>query len=197
MLPTVVTIDTHTPPAIYQSYDISSEDGLQDALRRANIEAAARVRQSADEIRSLSDLTTRYTDPSADLAKKQDSVARQHLKAFNAAKARISDLKVDARAEGHQVSAASESDLWAFLNTKVFIHRPYITLLDNGNLRALWKNSEGEQIGLQFRGSKEVQYVLFARRQNGDFIARASGRDTLANIGRQIDAHELRRLMAE
>jgi hypothetical protein len=117
----------------------------------------------------------------------QDRIARQHLTAFTAAKARIDDLKADARSEGHRVSEASERDLGTFLDTNVFTHRPYITLLDNGNLRALWKNSTGEQIALQFRGGKEVQFVLFVRRRNGGFMARTSGRGTLANIGTPAD----------
>lgn len=61
--------------------------------------------------------------------------------------------------------------------------RPFITLLDNGNIRILWKNQEGEQIGLQFLGGKQVQYVLFALRENG-IMARASGRDTINGVNK-------------
>ena len=34
---------------------------------------------------------------------------------------------------------------------------------ENGNLRALWKDSAGQQVGLQFRGDGWVQYVVFIR----------------------------------
>jgi len=166
--------------------------------RRAQARKKARYDESIPKttVESLTDLAAEpYVEPTEQHARKQDDIARKYLKAFRAAKARIMELKDDARAEGYGVSAASENDLLAFLNGRVFTRRPFITLLDNGNLRALWKNAEGEQIGLQFRGGKQVQYVLFARRKDEGFMARASGRDSLAGIERQIEAHNLGRLM--
>ncbi len=145
---------------------------------------------------SLTDLAAEpYLEPSEQHARKQGDAAQKHLKAARAARARIQELKADARTEGHAVSAASEEDLLAFLDGYVFTRRPFITLLDNGNLRALWKNDTGEQIGIQFRGGKQVQYVFFARREGQDSMARVSGRDSLADIGRQIEALNLGRLM--
>lgn len=198
------TFDQHPPPAIYRQLDISSDYGdcsqegsvdLQRILNAARARASFKSAKDED-IHSFSDLAaTPYIDPSADHAKKQGEIARKHLKAFGAAMARLSELKVDARAEGYTVSPKSEKDLLEFLNSRIFTRRPFITLLDNGNLRALWKNAEGEQIGLQFLGAHKVQYVLFAKRIRGEFMARASGRDTLSDIDRQIEAHNLGRLM--
>lgn len=200
----ITTIDPSLPPGIHCQYDVSSDYGDWSQEGSADLQRiidAARARASLksakdDDIHSLSDLAaTPYIDPSADHAKKQGEIARKHLKAFKAATARLNELKVDARAEGCTVSPESEKDFLAFLNCRIFTRRPFITLLDNGNLRALWKNAEGEQIGLQFLGAHKVQYVLFAKRIRGEFMARASGRDTLSDIDRQIEAHNLGRLM--
>ena len=112
------------------------------------------------------------------------------------AESRVAELKADAVDDGIAISPESEQDLWSFLDSAGAIRRPYIGLLDNGNFRAVWRNAEGEQIGLQFRGGNEVQYVLFARRPPSHFIARSAGRDVLANMGPWIDVHGLRRLLA-
>lgn len=145
---------------------------------------------------SLTDLTVKpYLTPSKLHARRQEEFAQKRLKAAKAAKARIDELKTDAQAEQQAVSLESEQDLLAFLDHCVFTRRPFITLLDNGNLRVLWKNKAGEQIGIQFRGGKQVQYVFFARRDGSEFMARVSGRDSLMCIRLQIEALNLLRLM--
>lgn len=185
-------VDSYPESAYYRQADVSSED---DVRRILDVLVRARA-SSRPEAVSLTDLAAEpYIDPNERHARKQEDAAQKHLKAARGAKARIQELKADARAEGHAVSAASESDLLAFLDDYVFTRRPFITLLDNGNLRALWKNDDGEQIGIQFRGNKQVQYVFFAWRDGKDFMARVSGRDRLADIGRQIEALNLGRLM--
>lgn len=113
-----------------------------------------------------------------------------------AAEARVDGLKDLAIEEGTEISIASERDLWAFLDSVAASRRPYIALLDNGNFRAVWRNSEQEQVGLQFLGDGEVQYVLFALRPPNRFMARAAGRDVLTHIKRWIEGYGLSRLMA-
>jgi len=198
-------VDFPAESAFYREADFSSDDTgstvealvipYQRAILRAlaSSQAAPVAHAMAS---SLTDLAAEpYLEPSEQHARKQEDAAQRHLKAARAATARIRELKADARAEEHIVSAASEEDLLAFLDGYVFTRRPFITLLDNGNLRALWKNAAGEQIGIQFRGGKQVQYVFFARREGGNFMARVSGSDSLADIGRQIEALNLGRLM--
>ncbi len=108
---------------------------------------------------------------------------------------RIAELKSMADDEGVKISTESENDLGSFLDSVGYTQRPYLALLDNGNLRAVWKNVDGGQIGLQFRGCNEVHYVFFALRPPGRFMARAAGRDTIPGIKRQINAHDLWRLL--
>ena len=108
---------------------------------------------------------------------------------------RIARLKELAANEKIEVSAGSGKDLRSFLSLMEITRRPYVALLDNGNFRAVWKNADGEQIGLQFRGRGIGHYVLFALRSSDRFMAQTTGRDTLHNIQRQIDVQGLRRLM--
>jgi hypothetical protein len=191
----------YSPPTDFSSDDTGRSLEVIDVPYYGNLVRARALLSRTDDVAqkttfSLTDLAVEpYLEPSEQHARKQEDTAHRHLKAARAAKARILELKTDARAESHAVSAASEENLLAFLDGYVFTRRPFITLLDNGNLRALWKNDAGEQIGIQFRGGKQVQYVFFARREGQEFMARVSGRDSLTDIERQIEALNLERLM--
>ena len=123
------------------------------------------------------------------------SMLRDAMHAKKQTRERLNNLRDIALEEGIEISIHSEIDLWSLLDTLEFKKRPYLFLLDNGNLRALWKNDEGEQIGIQFFGQDLIQYVLFSLRMPGRIMARTSGRDTLPNIRRQIGAFDLWRLM--
>ena len=81
-------------------------------------------------------------DTAVSLGDQQPTDARQ------AVEARIGRLKNLAIEERIEVSAASERDRRAFLDSVAPSRRPYIALLDNGNFRAVWKNAELEQVGL-------------------------------------------------
>jgi hypothetical protein len=108
---------------------------------------------------------------------------------------RLGDLKIEAMREQLRVSDKSEQDLLRFLRNHPDIRRPYLYLLDNGNFRVVWKNTGGEQIGLQFRGDGEIQFVIFAKRPDAKNRATTYGRDSFLGIERQIDAHDLRKLL--
>jgi hypothetical protein len=60
--------------------------------------------------------------------------------------------------------------------------RPSLFLNDNGNLRALWKNEQHEQIGLQFIGDNDVQFVIFKKRKGYATITRVAGVDSRGKI---------------
>jgi hypothetical protein len=96
--------------------------------------------------------------------------------------ARLRELRVDAEANGEALSELSLADLRAFLGSLPLARRPAIFLLDNGNLRALWKNDAKEQVGLQFLGNGEVQFVIFAQRQYDSAMAREAGTRSLSAI---------------
>ena len=73
---------------------------------------------------------------------------------------RIELLKEIGEEEEIAYNANSEQDLWRFLKRLSFIKSPKLFLLDNGNLRAVWKGDGGKHIGLQFPGGEQIQFVI-------------------------------------
>ena len=69
--------------------------------------------------------------------------------------------------------------------------------MDNGNLRAVWKDGHESHLGLQFLGESMVQYVIFKRREPDQPISRVAGRNTFEGLRWQIDSFELGSLLYE
>ena len=101
---------------------------------------------------------------------------------------RIELLKEIGEEEEIAYNANSEQDLWRFLKRLSFIKSPKLFLLDNGNLRAVWKGDGGKHIGLQFLSGEQIQFVIFSKRGEHNNMARIRGRDDFAGIVRQLDA---------
>jgi hypothetical protein len=129
-----------------------------------------------------------------------DDAVSEHVKAQNAKRlvqqqvwaatnARVRELHIDAALSSEAFSNASHADMVSFLRGLTLTQRPSIFLLDNGNLRALWRNGAGEQVGLQFMGGGLVQYVMFARRPNSDRLLRHYGQDVVSEIRRKITSN--------
>src|SRR5437762_2724801 len=78
---------------------------------------------------------------------------------------RLLELMRDAWAEDEAFSEQSLSDFTSFIREVSFGRRPGIYLLDNGNLRAVWKNAENEQAAFQFRGGGIVDCVFFLKQK--------------------------------
>ncbi len=108
---------------------------------------------------------------------------------------RINLLKNEAQDDGHTLNLASEIDFRHFVCSEPCFRRGNLVLLDNGNLRAIWKDKQGTSLGLQFLGGGMVQYVIFKRREQGQPISRVSGRDSLDGLKRQIHEFELYTLL--
>lgn len=127
----------------------------------------------------------------------QNPILQPNRIAWDHLNRRISDIKSIAQDEGIKINAESEKDLMLFLTRHPFSRRPYLSLLDNGNYRALWKNSEGEQIGLQFLGDEIVQFVFFMCRnkKESSVVMSSCGKDTVADIFKQITANGLGKLL--
>ena len=66
--------------------------------------------------------------------------------------ARIRELQADGATDGVRLNAASEKDFWHFVNSRPAAGKGSLVLLDNGNLRALWKGEGLGQLGVQFLG---------------------------------------------
>ena len=89
---------------------------------------------------------------------------------------RIKYLRNEAEQDGISLNPASERYFWRFVNSVCQNRRACLFLLDNGNLRAVWKDENDAQVGLQFRDDGMVQYVIFARSKSEDEITPAYGR---------------------
>jgi hypothetical protein len=109
--------------------------------------------------------------------------------------ARIGELKRLGAEEGLSWSSASEEDFWAFVSLWPTLREPGLILMDNGNLRATWRNAAGEQVALEFRGYRQVYFVFFARRPEGPPMARSTGEDSVARIGKKIAGDNLTGLL--
>ena len=112
-------------------------------------------------------------------------------------RSRIKALCADAADEGYSVRSESERGFWKFVSGRPNLRRGSVVLMDNGNLRAVWKDGQGAHLGLQFLGEGMVQYVIFKRRSKAQHVSRVAGRDTLTGLLNQIDAFQLQSLLYE
>jgi len=67
--------------------------------------------------------------------------------------------------------------------------------VDNGNLRATWKDEKGNHVGLQFLGNRFIQYVIFHHRSTGQ-VSRVAGCDSENGVRRQLQALDLQHLVS-
>jgi hypothetical protein len=109
---------------------------------------------------------------------------------------RIGELKRLGAEEALPWSSASEDDFWWFVLSRPALREPGLVLMDNGNLRAAWRNAAGEQVALEFRGYGQVYFVFFARRPDGPLMARSIGEDSVARIGEKIASDNLTGLVS-
>ena len=126
-----------------------------------------------------------------ELAEKKTTVQQTH----QGYRLRIEDLRSDAELDGFTVNEASEMDFWSFIISMSFACEAEVVLLDNGNLRIIWDNLDGNHFGLQFLGDRMLQYVIFRRRRGTNHISRVAGQDTFDGVKRQVRAFELETLL--
>ena len=116
---------------------------------------------------------------------------------FQAYFARVDALRHTAAQDGYHLNPGSESDFWRFVASEPRWRKANLVLMDNSNLRAVWKDGQGTRMGLQFLGGGMVQHVIFSQRAVDRPISRVAGRDTLEGIWRQVEAFDLRSLLYE
>ena len=196
----------HQPPAIFADSGVST--AYMPVVQRAeapqprrvilNRVHSATVEVSAPLYRQGSSLTenmVQVADPRTSAHKElRDKLAAMQA-TYNAFKERIETLKSDAALEGFSLSASSKRDFWAFARSIPFIRKGSLVLMDNGNLRGVWKDERGNQIGLQYLGTDSVQFVIFKRPGGAGGAARVAGCTSLTDIKRQIRAFDLEGLL--
>lgn len=109
--------------------------------------------------------------------------------------ARIEDLRADAELEDIAWNKDSEKDFWSFVITNSRWRKGLLGLVNNGNLRATWKEDNGTHLALQFVGDGSAEFVIFKRRPRSLRISRAAGIDTVQGVIQQISAFDLTQLV--
>lgn len=99
---------------------------------------------------------------------------------------RIQELHGYAILEGFNIKKSSQKDFWSFIKSTRYMRKASLFLMDNGNLRTVWRDSYGNHIGLQFLGNGRGEYVIFKRRSSNKDVARVAGIDILDGIKIQI-----------
>ena len=119
------------------------------------------------------------------------------LATFQSYQMRIDALRDSAEQDGYGLNAASERDFRDFVSPEsgFFIRKGHLVLMDNGNLRLVWKDGSGTHLGLQFLGGRMLQYVIFKRRMAKGQISRVAGRDSFEGVRRQIGTFDLQSLI--
>lgn len=116
---------------------------------------------------------------------------------IRAISAKITLLRDFASQDGYGLNPASQSDFLRFLELESRWRRGDLVLMDNGILRAVWKNGKGTCLSLQFLGDGKVQFVIFRRQARTLSVSRVTGRDSFEGLKRQICSFELDSLVCE
>jgi hypothetical protein len=183
-------------PAIMREMDSASAfniDLTEVARSRPAFPVPAADQKS--EAITLTDFLVQVTDLEHALAHELGEQAKRTQADLQAYEVRIEALRTDAGQDGFNLNAASERDFWRFIRAEPFIRKGNLVLMDNGNLRAVWKSEGGTHVGLQFLGGGTVQYVIFKRRAGAASISRVAGRDSFEGMKRQLTAFDLRSLI--
>lgn len=106
-------------------------------------------------------------------------------------------LELAKEEEDLELNQQSQEDFWLFINSIPLIRKGGLVLLDNGDLRALWKDDDGARIGLQFRGAGEVEYVIFSRSLPAREEKHQYGRGNFDLVKNQIREYNLWSLVSE
>lgn len=134
-------------------------------------------------------------EPRRALEREVSEKVRASRRAVQAYKDRIGALHADALDNDISINAHSESNFLSFINSLPFLKKGTLFLLENGNLRAVWKSALGDYIGLQFLGGQKTQFVIFKVRERPGKIARIAGHDDFKGVHTLISALELNGLL--
>ena len=75
---------------------------------------------------------------------------------LDAYSSRIAYLRAEATHDGYELNECSEGDFLQFVRSRPYVRKSDLVLMDNGNLRAIWKDEHGGRLGLQFLGGNMV-----------------------------------------
>ena len=110
---------------------------------------------------------------------------------------RIETLNELAREDGYELDESSYNNFHNFLEKYPRLVHADLVLLDNGNLRAIWKGENCTEIGLQFLKDSRVQYVLFNESGPNNAESRPYGRGGFEETMKKIKEFDLDKIMFE
>ena len=110
---------------------------------------------------------------------------------------RIETLKELASEEGYDLDESSYNNFHKFLEKYPRLVHADLVLLDNGNLRAIWKGENGAEVGLQFLNDSRVQYVLFNEFGPNCVESRPYGKGGFEETMKKIKEFDLDKIMFE
>jgi hypothetical protein len=181
-----------TPPPI-ALFESAGRRGIATPLEDVPAPPPSRsriVRKEHAESSRVTAIETGALDPVGAAVQKAVELSKRQLVNKTQIDDRLRELLVDAVRNLEPFSESSLADLRSLLDSLPYVERPAIFLLDDGNLRAVWRNVDKEQVGLQFRGGGIVQFVMFVRRKQPPIMSRISGTDTLSAIRGLIENNQ-------
>ena len=124
----------------------------------------------------------------ADASEKSTAISDSDIAHSCAYEARIQVLRGYAAEDNdiEKVNEESINDFWAFMKAAGFERQAGLVLLDSGDLRAVWRENAGNDIGLRFLGNQQIMHVIFKRGAGGQFAERAVGTDSFEGVLRLI-----------
>jgi len=141
------------------------------------------------------DQSIRLLDPIDAFDRKVAPKVRQMPQTVSSYDARINFLREQAASDGSFINHESEAGFLEYFRSNPLLRRGRLVLLENGNLRAVWKGDDEAHVGLQFLGEQMIQYVIFKRRRTHLPVSRATGIDNISGVRKQIRAFDLEDLV--
>lgn len=112
-------------------------------------------------------------------------------------KRRIDQLSRSGAEEDVTLNQASEHDFWSFIDSSGYSRRAGVVLMDNGDLRAVWRDDGQSHLALHFLGDRSIRYVIFRRRPATRSVSRVAGTDTFEGVKQQVRVFDLGSLVNE
>ena len=141
------------------------------------------------------DESIRLLDPIDTFDRKVGASVQQMPHIVSSYDNRINVLRDQAASDGYFINHESEVGFLEYFRSNPLIRRSRLVLLENGNLRAVWKGDDEAHVGLQFLGKQMIQYVIFKRRQPYFPVSRVTGIDNISGVRKQIHAFDLEDLV--
>lgn len=121
---------------------------------------------------------------------KFDPVTEHSINTTIKLKSRIEVLNEQTALEDYSISLLSHDALMTFFKEHPRLRYGRLFLLENGNLRATWRDENGNHIALEFFDSQTVGFVIFGQLSQNLPNSRLSGFDSMGGIDKLIGVYE-------